>query len=76
MEVSRLGVESELQAGIYATARATTDPSHICDLHHSSQHCQILNPLIEARDRTLVLMDLVRFITAEPRWELQHQYFF
>ena len=26
-------------------------------LHHSSQQCQILNPLSEARDRTHVLMD-------------------
>ena len=29
-----------------------SDPSHICDLHHSSRKCQILNPLIKARDRT------------------------
>ena len=33
------------------------DPSHVCDLYHSSQKCQILNPLREARDRTGVLMD-------------------
>ena len=30
---------------------------HICNLHHSSQQCQIFNPLSEARDRTHVLMD-------------------
>ena len=32
------------------------DPSHICNPHHSSRQCQILNPLIEARDRTCNLM--------------------
>ena len=39
MEVPRLGVESELQPPGYttATATATPDPNHICDLHHSSQ---------------------------------------
>ena len=33
------------------------DPSHVCDLLHSSQQCRILNPLSEAWDRTRVLMD-------------------
>ena len=28
------------------------DPSRVCDLHHSSQQHQILNPLSEARDQT------------------------
>ena len=28
------------------------DPSCICDLHHSSQQCWILNPLSKARDQT------------------------
>ena len=50
MEVPRLGVEVELQLPAYATATATPDPSHICDLHHSSQPRRILDPLIEARD--------------------------
>ena len=35
MEVLRLGVESELQPLVYATAIAMRDPSSICDLHHS-----------------------------------------
>uniref|UniRef100_A0A8C3YD51 Vomeronasal type-1 receptor n=1 Tax=Catagonus wagneri TaxID=51154 RepID=A0A8C3YD51_9CETA len=35
----------------------TWDPSRICDLHHSSQQRQILNPLRKARDRTHILMD-------------------
>jgi len=57
MEVPRLGVESELQLPVYTTATATGDPSHICNLHHSSGQCQTLNPLSEARDRTRTLMD-------------------
>ena len=52
MEVPRLGVKSELQLPAYTTATATPDPSHICDLHHSSVQRQILNPRSEARDRT------------------------
>ena len=52
MEISRLGVEVELQllATATATATATLDLSCICDLHHSSQQRQILNPLSKARD--------------------------
>ena len=50
MEVPRLGVKSELQLPAYATATATRDQSPVCDLHHSSQQCWILNPLKEARD--------------------------
>ena len=56
MEVPRLGVSSELQLPAYATATATWDSSHVCDINHSSQQCQILNPLSEARDRTPNLM--------------------
>ena len=52
MEVPSLGVESELQLLAYATATATQDLSHICDLYHSSQQCQILNLLSDARDQT------------------------
>ena len=35
-------------------------PSCICDLHHSSWQCRILDPLIKARDGTCVLMDTSR----------------
>ena len=49
------GVASELLA--YATAIAIPKVSHICKLHCSSQQCQILNPLREARDRNYILMD-------------------
>ena len=55
MEVSRLGVESELQLWAYATATATQDLSCVCDLHHSSGQGQVLNPLSEARDQTCIL---------------------
>ena len=57
MEVLRLGVKSEVQLPAYTTATSTQDPSLICDLHHSSQQRQILNPLSEARDQTCSLMD-------------------
>jgi len=48
MEVPRIGVETELQLPVYATAMP--DPSCACDLYCSSQQCQILNPLSGARD--------------------------
>uniref|UniRef100_A0A8D0PQP5 Uncharacterized protein n=1 Tax=Sus scrofa TaxID=9823 RepID=A0A8D0PQP5_PIG len=60
IEVPRLGVKSELQLPAYATATATQDLSHVCDLHHSSRQRRILNPLSEARDQTRNLM--------VPRW--------
>ena len=56
MEVSRLGVESDLQLSVYTAATATPDLRRVCDLHHRSWQCQILNPLSEARDRTRNLM--------------------
>ena len=58
MEVPRLGVQLELQPP--ACAIATRDLSCVCDLQHSSQQHQILNPLSEARDQTRVLMDTSR----------------
>ena len=57
MEVPGLGVESELYLPAYTTATAMLYLSHICDLYHSSQQCQMLNPLSKAGDRTYVLMD-------------------
>ena len=35
-DITRLGVESELEPQAYATTRATLDLSHVCDLHYSS----------------------------------------
>ena len=49
--------ESELQLLAYTTAIATQDLSSICNLHHSSWQCQILNLLSKARDQTCILMD-------------------
>jgi len=43
MEVSRQGVKLELQLWAYTTAMAMPDPSHICNLHHSSWQHWILN---------------------------------
>ena len=57
MEFSRLGVELELQLLAYATAIAMPDLSRVCELHHSSRQCGMLNPLSRARDRTRILMD-------------------
>ena len=57
MGVPRLGVETELQFLAYTTATAAQDPSHVCDLHHRSWKCWILNALIEDRDRIHVFMD-------------------
>ena len=37
MEVLRLEVELELHLPGDPTATATRDPSHVCDLHHSSR---------------------------------------
>ena len=56
MDVPRLGLELELQPLAYPTATATADRSRICDLHHRSGQCQLLNPLSQARDGDCVLM--------------------
>ena len=62
MEVPRLGVQAELLLLAYDRATATPDPSHICDLHHSSWQHWILNQLSEARDRTCILKDTIRVL--------------
>ena len=63
MEVSRLGVKSKLQLLAYTTATVTSELSHVCNLHHSSRQCQILNPLSKARDQTrnLVIPSQIHF---------------
>ena len=48
MEVTRLGVELELQPLAYTTA--VPDPSRVSDLHHTLQQWWIRNPLSKARD--------------------------
>ena len=57
MEVLSSGVEWELQLPVYTIATAMWDLSLICNLHHSSQQCQVRNPLSEARDGINSLMD-------------------
>ena len=57
VEVPRLGAKEELELPADATATATWEPSHVCDLHHSSRQRQIPDPLSEARDRTHILRD-------------------
>ena len=60
MKVPRLGFKWKLQLPAYTTATATQDPSHVCDLHHSSRQRQILNPLSEGRGQTLIRTDTSR----------------
>ena len=57
MEVSGIGAELDLQLLVYVTGTATPDLTCICDLGCSLWQCQTLNPLSEARDPTLILMD-------------------
>ena len=57
MAVPSLEVESELQLPAYIIAIAMLDPSHICELYYSSWQLQILNPLSEAKDGTVILTD-------------------
>ena len=57
MEVPRLRVKLEQQLLVFARATAMWDPSHICDLYHSSWQHQIPDLLIETRDQTRILKD-------------------
>ena len=70
MEVPRLGTESELQLLAYTTNTAIPDPSHICNLLHSLQQHQILNPMSKARFEPVSSRMLVRFVSTETRQEL------
>ena len=51
---------SQARGRIRATAaslrhsHSKKDPSHVCDLHHSSRQCQIFKPLSKPRDQTLI----------------------
>ena len=72
MEVPRLGVQLELLPPAYTPA---TDPSRVCDLHHSSQQCWILS---EARDGSpnLMVPSWLRFrwaTTGTPRYYFMRQ---
>ena len=69
MEVPGPRVKSELQPPAYATATATPDWSHICNLRHSLGQRRILNPLGKVRDRTRILTETTSG-PAEPQQEL------
>ena len=49
--------QMELHLPVYATVTATLDPSHICNLYHSSWQHQILNMVKEAGYWSRILMD-------------------
>ena len=67
MEVPRIGVKLELQLPAYTAA--TLDPSHVYDLHQSSQQRWISDPLSRARDLEPVSSwILIGFISAAPQW--------
>ena len=76
MKFPRLGVELKLQPLATATATARPDVSHICNLHHSSQQCWILNPLTKARNRTrnLIVTRLIHFCCATRETPLYYVY--
>ena len=64
---------SEPQLPVYTTAITMQDPSHVCDLHHSSQQCQIPKRLSKARDPTHILRDTGQICfccttTGTPNW--------
>ena len=72
MEVPRL--EANRRYSRQPRATAMQDPSHVCDLHHSSLQHQILNSLNEARDQTYNLMvpSQIHFcctVMGTPRWK-------
>ena len=46
------GSQGRGRIGAVARATATQDLNCVCDLHHSSQQHQILNPLSKGRDQT------------------------
>ena len=58
-EVPRLEVKIRAAAASLHHSYSHTDPSHVCDLHHSSQQHWVFNPLSEARDRTHILVDTI-----------------
>ena len=67
MEVPRRGVSFELLLPAYTTATAMQDPSHVCNLHHSSR---TLNPPREAGIEPVTSWLPVGFGSSVPQWEL------
>ena len=64
-----------IATGLRHTALAMSDLSLVCDLHHSSWQCRILNPLSETGIELATSWFLVRFVSAVPEWELLGKYF-
>ena len=63
MEVPRLGVKSELLLPAYATATATWDVAAFSTYTTAHSNVRwIPDPLSEARDQTLILMDTSRIL--------------
>lgn len=52
------------------------DPNHACDPRRHSRQCQVLNILIEARDRTVSSWIPIGFAITEPQGELPHSFVF
>ena len=75
MEVPRLGVKSELLLPAYTTATVTCDRSHVCNLHHSSWQCQILNLLSKYRVEPASPWTPVRFTSTLSQRELAENFF-
>ena len=50
----------------YVTTTATPDPSHICDLHHSSWQRRILTTLARPGIEPVSSWILISLLTAEP----------
>ena len=80
---------SQARGGIRATAArlhlshsntGTQDQSPVCDLHHSSQQCQIPDPWSEVRDQTHILMDTIwiRFhcATMGTSWQIYYLFIY
>ena len=70
MEVPRLGVKSELQPLAYATATGMPDLSRICDLHTAHGNAGSVTHWARPGVEPAFSRILVRFLTAEPKWEL------
>ena len=74
-EVPWLGVTLELQLLAIATVTAKWDPSHICDLNHSSWQQQILKSLNKARDWLCILMDTSWALPLSHNGNFMHFFF-
>ena len=70
MEIPSLGVKSELQLPAYATATSTPDLSRICDLHHSSWQCWILNHWVRPGMELTPSWFLVSFVYADQQQKI------